>query len=824
MRPFIALLATTSLLMVAPPADAQDQVPLSSPVTVPSLVQPVALMQQLEESVGALPTTDAAQVRGVATMLAGWALGAVSLAVTADSQAQVEQGLQSISSGLSGVQQSLTVITGQLSQMSAELALIAQQQQWADCAAQTQTSSPAVAVIQAAADDYNQFIAQAQNASASDPPPEVSAMVDWAQEYTQDNDVLAALDDIDDMLMGTSSLTGSLAACGQALSLMYKGSDLTFEEQYYGALYSYLSYWYQTQVLGLNLYIEAQHMLAVDAAGQLTQFQPTDPSQICTEVISGPVTTACDQAYTAVTTVYDNLADQVYAAGAPYLWGSGAMITATSPAQGNKAWVVDINDFNAAGCTTPLTSNVAACGGTVGTTGPMPAWEPFNWGGYQGWQPAVTADWLDLFPVAYQASPQNHQPLAQAMATAGFGDASWGPGLGLQNLIIYTGEVTQSTNVDLNAQSFNSKLTDYQNTIWGMCLLDTAAYLGGGYSPAFWIRPLCDDAGGGVLSALVTDFNGSNTWSGVAPDGTGQGVYWGGGNFTNGTGFYNAAFSMGGKGTAWNVEQWPGWATGTYVGWVSGQYSNTPAAQYRWPVMPLSNAMCSVQTPAGSAMTATTAGGAYTMCGADFAAWVAEQLPPTPVPASAGSLTATAKRGKAVVTWRKAAGQKHVTGYRIDGKRGSGAWHAMATLPRSAARVGSKVQIPRPGWWRFRIVTLASAGESRPSPATRPTYVAVTRHASRYYTYRRAGMTRVVKAFSDGRVYFAGRHLSGVGVLGKNVVRGHTYRGPYRWTGAWQQPVTGSWRNLEWQGWQRLDGPARSRQGMPLPKAHFPVW
>jgi hypothetical protein len=824
-RTLAGLAAAAALVVPAPSAAAPEAGPIG-PTTVPALQQPLQQLQQLEESVGALPSSGA-QATGLATDLVGWSLSAIGLAVTAGSQAQVEAGLQDIAAGLNGIQQSLSVISTQLAQLSAELQLVAEEEQWADCAAQTQTGSEPVAVIQAAADEYTQFLSQTTNADDSAPPPEVDAMVDWANDYTQTqgNSLMTALIAIDDMLMGTSQ-TSSLKACGQALAMVYEDADLTFEQSYYTALYQYLAYWYQVQVQGLTLYVEAQHVLALDAAGELSQFQPTEPSAICTEPISGAVTNDCQMAYNAVTTVYDNLEDQLYAAGAPYIWGTGGQVTASPPAVGSKAWLVDINDFGTDGCTLPLTSNTPACGDAVGTDGPLPAtWGAYSWGSYSGWRAAVTKDWLDLFPASYQTSHVGQ--FWQYMTAAGFGDAQWGTGKGLQNLLVYTGEITASQNPVLNAASFGKATSDYQNVVEGMCVLDTQAFLGQGYNPNTWVRPLCDDAGGGVLSALVADFDpAASTWFGIAPNG-GDGEYWGGGDFTDGTRFYNANLLEGPKGMPWQVVQLPGWMTGTFatVGGEAQALTFTPVPQYRWPTLPLSDAACTVTAPTGGTMPAVTAGGAYTMCGPDFAAWVALQLPPAPVPASALGVTTRPGLGKAVVTWRKSPGQRHVAAYRVRGSRDGGAWRTVRTAPATARNKNSMaVRVAKPGWWRFRVVTIARHGASRPSAPSRPAYIATKVHASRYYTFRRGGVVRVAKAFSDGRVYFAGRHLAGVGELRRGRVTGHTYRGPHRWAGTWTQPTSGAWNRLSWTGWTRVEGPARTRAGMPFARASFPRW
>ncbi len=832
MRRIICCLIAAALLGSPVPATAAEQASTPAPAapqTLASWVQAEQLLEQLEASVGSLPASDA-RVSGIVSDLVGWGLSAVGLAVSGDSSAAISQGLSDISQGLAGVQSSLNAISAQLGALSGELQQVSEQEKWADCADQTQSASGPAGVIQAAASDYNQFLTQATSASTSEPAPQVDALVDWASEYTSGNSLVAALDAINLMLMG-SSQNGSLQACSAALMGMTQGSALTFEQTYYGSLYQYLSYWYQMQVQGLNLYVEAEHLLALNAAGELSSFSPTQPSIICTQPISGVVTTFCDLAYNQVSAVYDNLVVQMYMAGAPYLWGSGGTMSAPSPQTGNKAWLLDINDFQAGGCSLPLTSITTACGGTVGTTAAFAndRWGPYPGLLYTGWQPAVTSDWLSLISASYQFTGSGY--FWQAMIQAGFGDTSWGTGAGLQNLIVYTSEVTASNSQDLMPGFWQSKPgSDFQNLVAGMCLLDTQGALNQYVIPSVltpvpvWTQPLCDDQNGGMLSVLIDDVDPANsTWSSSAPNGA-TGSYPRGGPFTP-TAFYDAQFSEGPKGMPWWINQVPGWMTQTYGLYGApnpGWYGYEPTPQYRWPVLPLSDVECTASIPGtGTTMSVKTSSGAYTMCGADMQAWVAAQLPDQPIVAPAGSVSSAPKFGAAKVSWTPSKGQRHVTGYRIRGKRDGGTWTTLQTVPKATS---ARITVNRPGWWRFKVVTLVRDRKSRPSAPSRAEYVAVSKHRWRFYTFRDGARTRIAKAFSDGRVYFAGRQQQGAGELRKARITGHTYRGANPWSGPWVQRTSGSWKHLRWDGWTRVAGPARTRAGMPLRRAHLQRW
>lgn len=819
MRRIAAVITATALLglpAVAPPAQA-DPAPFT-PATVSSWTQSLELFTQLEQS--AFPSTSSSEVGMVWTDAVGWALSAIGMAVSADGEQQIENNLQAISSSLNELQGSLNSISAQLSVVQAEIAAISQEEAWATCAEITQTGSAPLAVIQAAADEYNQFITQTNNASASEPAPQVDDLASWAQAYAGAGpNLLSALEGINDMLLGTPGAAGSLSSCAAALYSQYKGEGLNFEQGYYGGLYQYLSYWYQMQVLGLNLYIEAQHTLALDAAGDLSGFNPTQPSLLCTTTTVPAVSTACDDAAAGYTQVWNGVRDQLFTAGAPYIWGSGGAVTA--PAVGNKAWVVDINDFQSAGCSLPLTSNSVPCGGTVGTTGGFSnsTWGPFSWGQYSGWQPAATADWLSIFPSAWQQQSSGYSALS-AMISLGFGDSQWGAGAGVQDLLIYTGELTSSATDELNQY-------DYQNTVAGMCLWDTAAFFGQGYNTAYWVRPLCDSYGGGQLAALVSDFDAAGEqWFDIAPAGSGTGTYWGGGNFTDGRGFYDAQFIGMGKKRPWAAVRFPGWLTETTVAASGGVQiaSNQPVPQYRWPVLPLRQTDCTVQTPlgGGGTMSMTTSTGAYTMCGTDFATWLSLQMPPAPPPVAVAAAPALSS---ARVSWRPTTAARHVSGYRIRGQRKGGEWRTMvASTSAQSRRLGYPVAIKRAGMWRFKVVTLVRGQRSKASSPSRWQYVAVKKHRSRYYTFRRGTTTRVAKAFADGRVYFVGRSEAGQGMAKKGRVLGYRGHHRLRWDARWRQPVSGSWRTLRWDGWVRADGPARTRKGMPLRRHDLPRW
>ncbi|MEI6624166.1 MAG: hypothetical protein WCP28_19915 [Actinomycetes bacterium] len=866
----VALLAVLLGAMAAPATSAPVPVQQSAarsayaPTAVPSLQQSLSLFQGLVSSVTTQPATlTRSEPRGMAVDPIGWALSAAGLAVSIADGVEEEQQLQAINAQLTAVQSTLSAIQVQLTTLQNSINQLMTQLKETNCATQTQAASSAAANIQSASQGFNELLAQTQAAGLTPPTqaaPTFAMLVTWATTYG--GQIQSALNDLSLVISGTAD-DGALVACAQALYAPAP-PPANFEATYYGNLYSFVSYWYQVQVGALNLYVEAQHLLALNASGQVTTLNPNTPQQVCQPPITnGQAQQNCNLAADMVSTVYDNLQAQLTTAGAPYLWGTGGQVMAQSPvataASGQAlAWLTDINTFQTSGCTLPLSSApyTGVCGGSVGV-GPTFANSTFGnytFGPYSGWIPATSKAWYST--TSTSTTVMNHPsgppdpPVAQAMSYAGLGNSTWGSGNGLSNLIILTGETSSSTGYsDWPLNQFG-----YQNSLTGQCLLDSNFQVSGNPTATGWQYPFCDAQGGEPLGNLVANFTQTGTKENTQLSWTQwpQGSF--GYNYTDPL-FYTASFGNTGEPNAKDPSPWwlnmpggttsppvgPMWMTATYGWWVSGYsvvteapatFAGTPG--YRWPVLPLSTSMCT------NGMPLTNLGGAYTMCGADFQAWLGANLPSAPpAPTSPVELSATHSLGSANVSWRYRSVPQYrgdVTtkpAFRIRARRGAGKWTtvvpntATSTGPVShkGQRYGYLVKGLKAGNYSFKVAALAGKSPGRYSSVSRLEYVPDKVLQSRYYAFKGAGGTRsTVKAFADGRVYEITKSADGFGRLRARQITGHLFTNPYAWSGLWQQTTRGSWKNLRWVGYQRIGGPASSRKGMPYPRGYLPTY
>ncbi len=818
-RAYLAAAITTTVLIGASPAQATGS-PVA-PQTLPALTQSLSLFQGLAEST-ANQSVQGSSVAAEGVDYVGWMLAAVGIASSFSTEAQTQEQLEQIEDQITGIQTQISSIDAQIQGLQKQISALAQQAQYADCSVQSATMTPALATIQSAQEEYNTLVSQSLAAAQNVPgqvAPSSSQLVTWAQgTVTGSGSMRVALHDLDNVLVGTSD-DGSLPACAQALWSYAGTSQFGWEQAYYSQLYTYLTYWYQVQVQALNLYVEAMHILALDASGQPTQWPITDPSAVCTPPLAnGDMVTACNSAANAVALVVDTISDQFMVAGAPYSWGTGGQVMAENPTLRQPfAWLMDLNDFQTDGCQLPVSSVTAPCGGSVGTSSQFAnsTWGDFTWGTYNGWVPATTALWLSI---GIQPTSTSSLPIWQALQQAGLGDtASWGAQGGLYGLIIYTGETATATNT-------------YELFWWGtesitgQCFFDTGAYLPGTDTFAgFWNVPACDAVqNAGTLAIFVSD--GTGFPNGYQPPSGVLYIYRSTPVVYSNPSFYSANFqapASSGSGQ-WTPVQWPGWAIST------DGYTNTPTAQFRWPVLPLNNAMCTAGNSAGATMKATNPAGAYTMCGQDMLGWMAAQLPQLPTPAAPLAVIAEPSLAAARVSWRPGSTRQKPEGYRIRAQHGNGPWRTVVAntsalrTAASARRLSYPVPVSKPGFWRFKVRAIIKDRVSRPSAPTRREFITTTSSPARYYAYQRGNVKRVVKVFADGRVYWNGPRRSGFGLKHDGRITGQMSKDRFTWSAKWRQPTTGSWRNLRWDGWERIAGPARTRRGMPLPHTRLP--
>lgn len=841
-RRAVSALVVPALMIVpaSPPTHASAPVASTSqqtatpvaPAPLTSLTQTLQLFQGLADSTANQSAQSASLAVGMPDIF-GWEMAAIGIAGSAQSTAETVAQLSEIDDQITGIQNTITSIGAQITGLQSQLKALSAQLQNQDCGVETAQMTLTLGYIQDLERKFSGFATQASQAAdgaAGVAPPTWGQIVGWANTAVSGTySVPVMLNTLNNVLVGTTD-DGSISACAAAAVPLAGTTPFGWEQAYYSQVYNYMAYWYQIQVIALNLYVQAMHVLAVEASGDPTDFPVGDPSGVCQPPLAkGDVVTACNLAADEVSDLTDAITAQFSIAGAPYSWGTAGQVFAANPfAAGNPvpiqpyAWLMDINDFQTAGCTLPVSSASSPCGGSVGTSGQFanPTWGDFVWGAYTGWVPAKTLPWQSI---GLQPPQTTNAPIWQRMQQLGFGDPTWGAEGGLDNLIVYTGEVVTS-DADLeNAYPGSASVT-------GQCFFDTANNISDGPPVASgvssWNVPACDGVGwwGGALISYLSSY--------FQPGHYGE---WPNGSafpyaqrsapiqYSN-PAFYNADFELASSPNPWIPRTAPGWAT------ASPGATFTPTPEFRWPVLPLNDAMCSAKIPGNGTMDATNSGGAYTMCGADMTAWIAAQLPQMPTPAAPISVSASPTLGAAAVSWLPGSVRQKPVSYRIRGKRGDGKWRTLVRdtsaksreLASTSKRLRYPVPVAKSGFWRFKVVALMKDRRSRPSAPTRREYITTKRVSARYYVFTQGQKRRVVKSFADGRVYWVGREQSAFGTRHKRVLHGHTFRDPYRWSGTWHQRADGSWKAMQWPGWVRVDGPARTRKGMPKAASRLP--
>lgn len=508
----------------------------------------------------------------------------------------------------------LDQLSAQVKQLSDSIAELKSRTEFGFCKGDSVITGMGLAKIDTANDRY-QTLLRTRNTTRAD-------WMRWVSDYVFGPDkVDGALREINRTLDVGVEGAGSIGSCAQAML-----NDWTVplaEAAYYERLYNYLNYFVQYQLLGLNLVVEAYHLRATEAAiaaGLPIPTAPEDLPKLCVptkRAALATVDTECNGAVDEITTVRNNIATQAVAAGAGYAWNPHpdgvAMATQRNT---NLVWVTNLTSYGAAGCQTPLSSRKGACGPTVGTTGPLA--DPARMG-YTSWRPALAEEWRGLLA----ATPGRNVALSQVLESAGMA-----PGMN-QGLIVYTGQVTSPNFPGLqwpggwDLRSAQRLKENYS----AMCFADTNLIYGPNENRIFCdgqlsYVPLADKRwapGTGLYGFITSDL--------IRGSGTDQD-------------FYEAALR--GKRTSEDMGVWydkmsvvhqPGWMATDSRGFTS---------QYRWPVflapsgtglgsgcstLHLSSAVGGREVP----LTGRNNGGAVSMCGSDFAAWLETWLPAAPV-------------------------------------------------------------------------------------------------------------------------------------------------------------------------------------------------
>ena len=517
---------------------------------------------------------------------AGWAIG--GLFGTGGDTKQLQQ----ISAQLDQIQQSLKGIQSQLDAISRQSDFLA-------CQLQSESMDTALSTILTAQQQYDLIM--------KTPETDPVTLKNWADSVVAGGTgggqtVQWALNQIHLNLVDKGGNLGAISQCAKA-----KLADWTTplaEKQYYNALYTYVQYYQYWQVRGLNLVLEATHLLAAQnakAAGVLPA-NAKDVGSICDadkpkKGANETVKFRCNQALQLANTVYGNLMYQGAAqAGAGYV---------NNPAEGGDnyaiqkgtslLWALDLS---------------RSAGSERGKTGRL---KNRKLVGYPGFAPATSKQWQTMFTAAGGAG----KTLGERMDLAGFADNAAKRG------IVYTGETTPGTAPEMMwpAGWYHGTATKLANNVAGMCLFDTRDTEG----------PYCQNTG--------INFRDLGNAFGSKPK-----KYW----YTTADKAAQLSdpdfYTMRLDGSWYNDEQlmkpWyeaPALTTAPHWMIVNGDKSGV-WDQPRWPVMDTASLPCStVKIYNGEseglqpvALRRTNGGGAVSMCGDDMVAWLSTWLPPAP--------------------------------------------------------------------------------------------------------------------------------------------------------------------------------------------------
>lgn len=320
MRGWVAALLTGVLAISCSPARADDAAPgtVFSPQTLPALEQSLQMFQQLADSTASQATQSLSGVEDLDYV--GWMASAIGIASSSDTQVVAQ--LQQIEDQITGIQSTVSTIDSQIEQLSQALDALSLQIAKDNCAVQSAQLTAALSTVQTAQTQFSTYLDQAAG-QADGVKGQVAPS--WQQLVNSANDVVSgsdnlrvALHTIDNVLTGTSN-DGSILACVAAMAQYAGSTPFGWEQAYYSQVYVYLAYFYQIQVQALNLYVEAQHVLALEASGRPpASFDIGSPQKICTPpLFNGDMVTACNNAADAVALVVSNITDQFMIGGAP---------------------------------------------------------------------------------------------------------------------------------------------------------------------------------------------------------------------------------------------------------------------------------------------------------------------------------------------------------------------------------------------------------------------------------------------------------------------------------------------------------------------------
>ncbi|ADN75435.1 hypothetical protein Fbal_1226 [Ferrimonas balearica DSM 9799] len=525
--------------------------------------------------------------------------------------------LSPIESELEGISEQIAALTTEVNQA---LNLIAGEIQTGQCSTAFNTISDDVSQITTWTNILQDWSSRTND---GDLPPLTSCQVDdiencmetWVSEVLDSsNGVIARLTRIHTELVPGGGIDGLLDACVKSFGAP---ASFTFgDTDYYAKVQDLSHYFYGIQAQAANLYAEARHFRAWQAAvaDGLADPDVSTVRNICEAPPVGTQTkTQCDLAKTAVSRLYRRLQTQVAVAGAPYSRSNVALVNGT-----NDLWLLrldDVADSDGYGCVFPLTS-AATCGSSTGTyqqtTFSDSQGQPLvlggldDFSGYSNWQVADNTAWSNLMRstvggVGYRAS----ETVATFMDdTLGF-DSSGQARIFITNNTVDAGLNIRNAEPDqvcfLDANYQGSTWTNTSTPPW--C---SSQSIGSSYPPSGDTK---------IYVGFYANYCGFNTRAGFVPgDSQNMGFYAGRPAFQ--------AVGETGPCPVWYDSARPTWWT------VHNRAEGTPR-HFRYPIVDISTLSCGDTLMCGGARSRFNPGGVPSMCGADFDAYF-ENLVPTP--------------------------------------------------------------------------------------------------------------------------------------------------------------------------------------------------
>lgn len=542
----------------------------------------------------------ASDIRG---QIVGWAIGKLFGAEENKQEQQMREILEK-----------LDQINLRLDQMQASINRLDTHVQQLDCKGDFNNARVSVSYIDTNRKDFQNLIRQ-QITDTDD-------WVAWAEKVVDPaNSSYWALSNIALFLRDASSLgTGAITSCSRFLYQDWRdqaaAGRVLGESAYYGRLWEIIEYFYQYQVVALNMVVEANHVLAtVNYKKNNGKLPPPDQMGIICQGTkerdaSGPTSdprTQCGKAKAAAIDTWNAMLDQALLAGAGFWQNPAARRSIQAQYGTSKVWVSNLRNFGSMNCPVAGNDAIDACGDAVGLGAPFSDGAGASLG-YSGWTFANTKQLGDILQTRKFKDKRGYEVLA----AAGFDPDQRG-------YIVYTGDLASGSSMYWPIYSASEGWQPLNPEVWqGRCLFDTTMRIVTDEHP----MPICE--GDYVhMNALAQTFKSTN-W----------GYYFQSSWFTRGTESANQSFYE----TNLNRPLYPNQRYKMGIppaGWMVGP--NHPGTeQQRWPILDVGDPAvygCSAFTFGVNRyiqVGARNATGALQMCGRDLEAFLHQTLPDPP--------------------------------------------------------------------------------------------------------------------------------------------------------------------------------------------------